>query len=797
MDPLKLGRCRVRVLGVHTYDKTLLPTADLPWAYKVQPTTSGAITGIGHAPVGVMEGTWVIVQYVDPDKQMPFIVGTIGGIPQSKNPALQSFQLYDNESNVVQSGSGGVVVSGDGTPVTTGTATDSQPAPSQQTPNFTRANTLSFSEAGVAKLKSSEAFRSKPYDDNGRQPGGTWTIGYGNTYLADGSKVTENTPPLTEAQGDQLLRLKVKSDFEPAVRNAVRVPITQEMYDALVHMAYNVGPGGIRSFIDQSGLNSGDYEKAADYMLNFRVNAGTNTERGLRDRRAKEKQMFLAGGVPQKDGTVQETPESKQKEEEEFRQQNPEATQEEIESNVYYRRPLIDFLDPKVGFKDPNLKYPLRPLLDEPDTNRLARHEKINQTIVYFKECQEHKGVEKANGKGTWDQSPTPYNAKYPFNNVWQSESGHFMEFDDTAGAERVHLYHRKGTFTEVDHNGTQVNFIVGDGYVIMERNGYVHVIGNVDVNIEGAKTLKVGGTMDVQIDGATTINIHDNADINVSGSTNITSAGNILMKAGGVIAMDAENIYFNSGLASGLSFVGDIAEKTFDSSQLPVNTRGADVAINYEVCDEDPACVEAYKEKMVKEGLATREEMEKKPDVKEEKKPEDNGVEPTVTECGIPEGKTDFTGQEQLSKYYTLSQLNAGNSRKLRNFAGVTASQAFCNLKALCQNVLDPIKAKYPNVQINSGYRTDVPAGGSTTSQHLTGQAVDISFPGLSRSELYDRILEIQKMVPYDQLILEYANGPGWIHISFKTSGNRKQQFTMNHHTRVSKDLYTIAKVY
>lgn len=793
MDPLKLGRVRVRVLGLHTHDKTLLPTEDLPWAYKVQPTTSGAITGIGHAPVGVMEGTWVLIQYIDPDKQMPFVVGSVGGIPQSRNPALESFELYNNETNVVQSGSGGQVVSGDGTPVTTGTATDTQPTPTQQTPNFKRASDYTISEDIITKLKASEAFRSAPYQDGV----GVWTIGYGSTYLKDGSRVTASTPPINETQGDELMRYKLRNDFESAVKSAVRVPITQSMYDSLVHLAYNVGPGGLRSFVTESGLNSGDYEKAAEYMLNYRVRPGTNVERGLRNRRQFEKSYFLRDGVPQKDGTIQETPESQQRQEEQVRQANPEATQQEIEDAVYYRRSLTEFLDPRIGFKDPNLKYPLRTHLDEPDTNRLARHEKINQTIVYFKESLEHKGVEKANGKGTWDQSKTPYNAKYPFNNVWQSESGHFLEFDDTAGAERVHLYHKKGTFTEVDHNGTQVNFIVGDGYVIMERNGHVHVMGNVDVNVEGAKTLKVGGTMDVQVNGAATINVHDNANVNVSGSTNMTSGGNILIKAGGIIAMDAQNIYFNSGLADGLSLIGDLGENQFDTSPLPVNTRGDDVCVNYEVCDDNPAAVEAYKERMVREGLATREEMEAKPEVKEEKKPEENNVQPITTECGIVEGTTDFTGQEQLSRYYNLSQLTAGYSRKLRNFNNTTASQAYCNLKALCQNVLDPIKAKYPTVQINSGYRIDIPPGGVTNSQHLTGQAVDISFPGLSREQLYDRVLEIQQMIPYDQLILEYANGPGWIHISFNTNGNRKQQFSMNHHQRVSKDLYTIARVY
>jgi len=78
-DPLKLGRCQVRIVGIHTDDKTLLPTSDLPWAYPVQPVTSAAISGIGNSPVGPVPGTWVVVMFRDEDQQMPIIMGTIGG----------------------------------------------------------------------------------------------------------------------------------------------------------------------------------------------------------------------------------------------------------------------------------------------------------------------------------------------------------------------------------------------------------------------------------------------------------------------------------------------------------------------------------------------------------------------------------------------------------------------------------------------------------------------------------------------------------------------------------------------
>ena len=64
-DPLFLGRCRVRILGWHTADKSELPTKNLPWAFPIMPITSASQTNAGEAPVGPVEGTWVMGYYRD------------------------------------------------------------------------------------------------------------------------------------------------------------------------------------------------------------------------------------------------------------------------------------------------------------------------------------------------------------------------------------------------------------------------------------------------------------------------------------------------------------------------------------------------------------------------------------------------------------------------------------------------------------------------------------------------------------------------------------------------------------
>ncbi len=82
-DPLFLGRCKVRILGWHTANKTELPTEDLPWAQALMPITSASQVGVGQAPVGPVEGTWVMGYYRDGElAQEPVMVGTLHGIPE-------------------------------------------------------------------------------------------------------------------------------------------------------------------------------------------------------------------------------------------------------------------------------------------------------------------------------------------------------------------------------------------------------------------------------------------------------------------------------------------------------------------------------------------------------------------------------------------------------------------------------------------------------------------------------------------------------------------------------------------
>jgi predicted chitinase len=106
-DPLRLGRCRVRIIGYHTENNEVLPTSDLPWALPVMPANSAGTSGVGWSPTGAVEGSWVVGFFADGENgQHPMFFGTVGAIPGG----LASADCADTEG----SGSSGDNATSDG-----------------------------------------------------------------------------------------------------------------------------------------------------------------------------------------------------------------------------------------------------------------------------------------------------------------------------------------------------------------------------------------------------------------------------------------------------------------------------------------------------------------------------------------------------------------------------------------------------------------------------------------------------------------------------------------------------------
>ena len=141
---------------------------------------------------------------------------------------------------------------------------------------------MSTSPAGLVHLQGFERLSLTPY----RLGDGGTTIGWGRFYPDGGAQ-----PPvrIDRATADAWFAQDVQERGERWVKAFVTVPLTQPQFDALVSMAFNLSPKSFRTIAD--AVNRGDDPEAA--ALRF-VRAGTNLERGLRNRRAAELAMFRA-----------------------------------------------------------------------------------------------------------------------------------------------------------------------------------------------------------------------------------------------------------------------------------------------------------------------------------------------------------------------------------------------------------------------------------------------------------------------------------------------------------------------
>lgn len=190
------------------------------------------------------------------------------------------------------------------------------------------------------------------------------------------------------------------------------------------------------------------------------------------------------------------------------------------------------------GFNDPNEKYPER--INEPDVNRLARNEEdFPHQVLEDKENSRETNIERALNNEPYEQPESVYDAAYPLNHVRQTESGHIKEYDDTPNKERIHEYHKTGTFYEIDNEGTKVTRIVKDDYEIVAGDDYAYVKGSchltIDANattfIRGNWEIEVGQDLTIDVGGKIDVDCVDDCDID-SGQGNGRGPGNIYLNS-------------------------------------------------------------------------------------------------------------------------------------------------------------------------------------------------------------------------------------------------------------------------
>ena len=156
----------------------------------------------------------------------------------------------------------------------------------ETTKNF--GNGYTVSKRTVDLVKSFEGYQPVAYKD----AVGVWTIGYGNTFYADGSKVKQGDS-ISHAEAEKLLR-KVLDQFADQVTDEIRVQLTDCQFGALVSFTYNVGIAAFRRSTLLRKVNADPEDQ--DIRLEFTkwVRAGGKTLGGLVKRRKEEADLYFS-----------------------------------------------------------------------------------------------------------------------------------------------------------------------------------------------------------------------------------------------------------------------------------------------------------------------------------------------------------------------------------------------------------------------------------------------------------------------------------------------------------------------
>ena len=301
-DPARLGRARVRCLGYHTEDITELPTTDLPWAHVMHPVTDPCMHGMGNTPSFLVEGSYVVGFFRDPEKQQLVIMGTLPGVPQEEADPSVGF--------------------------------------------------------------------NNPRSINAKQDYYKGNPKYG-PYPVDG-------------------------------------------------IIYTMASGHQIGESDTNRLARGKVSETHNSLINRRKNR--------------------LSGDPTSDGTG-----------------IPTATKPDLSAVTG-----ASSAETRGFFEEPHPKS-----IESTSANYIA--------------------------------------SAYPFNHVFESESGHIREIDDSPNAERLFTQHKSGTFEEIHPDGSKVVKVIGDNYEIIAGSSNVNIKGNVNITTEGTVREYIKGDYILEVEGTYT----------------------------------------------------------------------------------------------------------------------------------------------------------------------------------------------------------------------------------------------------------------------------------------------------
>ena len=792
-DPLKLGRCKVRIFGYHTDDTTELKTEDLPWAVVMQPITSAALSGKGSSPVGILEGTWVIGWFLDgEEKQQPLIIGTYAGKP--KTPDYGNLQKNSNfiQGNFARDSSGNLIYDGSGNPISSGTASTTDSIVKSTLPPLD-VDMIKKLTSAIGQRESSNNYSAEnPFGYIGKYQFGAAALidlgyvkaGTTNSTLNDSTNWTNKNGVSSKeafladqnAQENAMFNL-LEINYKRLLKSEkITTNDSSDKVAGLLAASHLVGSGNA----DKFDKKDGNGVKASTYYTLGSKAVGGNGEVPVDSSSDVNRETFLP--------------------------ENPNNPNNDPTKSLNHPA-----LARSKGFADPNKVYPTREYANIGDVNKLAIGDRSHSSVKN-KDNNRVTNIPVAEGGISWNEPVSAFSGRYPFNQVHETEAGHVVEFDSTPGSERIHVYHKNGSYVEVDINGNFVRKATGSDFVLIDRNKQVYVKGAYNLTVDGAHRILVRDNATIQVEGDANIIGHNNMNIKAAKNVGVTAKNaivtgkesvgiisdgdiniqgkNVFIKALGNMNLDATASFsalgrISAALHGAIVKIKQGAEKLGQLGVvLPVpEVKTPDLSTTNNKVeaplpqDENTYLYDAGQPQADSWAESRKDAGDTTSIVPKEGSVEDNANTSSlasVTTCDCEEFKnfTSFPDTIKLSNYFTLGSLttrSAASSYALQDYNGLTKAQIACNLKYLAVNALDKIKAKYPGMIVTSGFRTR-----DGVSDHSRGLAADIQIVqkgSFDISQYQSAIVWIRDNVPYSQLLLEYEQRSGgtiaWIHIS------------------------------
>lgn len=137
-----------------------------------------------------------------------------------------------------------------------------------------------------------------------------------------------------------------------------------------------------------------------------------------------------------------------------------------------------------------------------------------------------------------------------------------------------------------------------------------------------------------------------------------------------------------------------------------------------------------------------------------------------------------------QLSEHLSLAEVTRSDMAKRKGISNMPTPEHLENFKKLATNIFEPIRKHFGvAIHVSSGYRSkelNTAIGGSLTSQHCSGEAIDIDMDGSANGVTNKQVFDfIKQHLNFDQLIWEFGtkDAPDWVHVSFESTGKQRKQ--------------------